>query len=121
MTVLAERRGHELMQEGEGEPSSAIRQRVERARAVQRKRLPGSGPACNAAMGSRQVREHCRLDSEREALLRSAVEKIGLSARGITRVLKVGRTIADLDGAGVIGAEHLAEAVQYRSLRRGVL
>jgi magnesium chelatase family protein len=111
----------ELMHGEAGEASAVIRARVEKVRHLQRRRFVEEGTTCNAAMSAGQVRKHCRLDQGSDGLLKSAVERLGLSARGITRVLKVSRTIADLDAAGRIGAEHLAEAIQYRSLDRGIL
>ncbi len=101
------------------ESGTAIRSRVEIARTRQRERLgPRAGPVCNAAMSSREVRRHCPQTPEVAELLRSAVERLGLSARGCYRVLKVARTIADLDGEGAVGSPHVAEALQYRSLDR---
>jgi magnesium chelatase family protein len=72
-------------------------------------------------MSAGQVREHCRLDRGSDDLLKSAVGKLGLSARSITRILKVARTIADLEDSGRIEAAHIAEAIQYRSLDREIL
>jgi len=70
----------------------------------------------NAHMAARDLRKHCRLGEEVEALLRNAVNRFGLSARAYNRVLKIARTIADLAGAGELAAAHVAEAIQYRSL-----
>jgi magnesium chelatase family protein len=101
------------------ESSAVIRARVEAARARQRKRFLGRpGLFANAHMSSREVRRHCRLDQEIGEILRAAVERLGLSARGCHRVLKLARTIADLAGAGEIGAPQVREAIQYRSLDR---
>jgi magnesium chelatase family protein len=110
----------ELMGEEAGEASAVIRARVERVRHLQQRRFGEERTTSNAGMSAGQVREHCRLDRGSDNLLKSAVERLGLSARGITRVLKVARTIADLDGIDAIGQEHVAEAVQYRSLDRGI-
>ena len=115
-----------------GEPSAAVRERVEKARAVQYARF-GVGtehetrnPAqqrhsirvlCNADMGPADVREHCRLDDAGRALLRAAVQQLGMSARAFTRILKLARTIADLEGVEAIKTHHLAEALQYRPRR----
>lgn len=101
-----------------GESSAAIRERVNRARAVQQKRYAGSGIACNARLTPAMLREHCALDSASASLLRAAYENMGLSARAYDRILKVSRTIADLDGSTSISPVHIAEAVQYRSLDR---
>jgi len=73
---------------------------------------------CNAEMGSRELREHARPDAAGAALLERAMTRLGLSARAYTRVLKVARTIADLEGAEAVASAHVAEAVQYRSLDR---
>jgi magnesium chelatase family protein len=102
----------------EGEDSDSIRVRVEAARARQGLRLRGAGIFANARMSSRLIRRHCRLDAEGERLLESAMTRQGLSARAYDRILKVSRTIADLDGLEEIRPAHVAEAVGYRSLDR---
>ncbi len=100
------------------EPSASVRARVEQARGRQRERL---GPVeCNAAMPAKALREHCALDDRARALLAAAVMKLHLSARAHDRILRVARTIADLAGAQRVAAEHLAEAVGYRSLDRSL-
>jgi magnesium chelatase family protein len=102
------------------EPSAAIRARVVAARARQRHRFAGADTRVNARMGPRQLRRHCRLGEAGAALLATAAGRLGLSARAHDRILRVARTIADLDGAEAIAPAHLAEAVQYRTLdRRG--
>ena len=101
----------------DAEPSAAVRGRVVEARARQAERFGAEG-VTNAHMSSRQVRAHCRLGASGQALLKSALTRLGLSARAHDRILKVARTIADLGGAEAVGAEHVAEAVQYRSLDR---
>ncbi|MGI9951997.1 YifB family Mg chelatase-like AAA ATPase [Moorellaceae bacterium AZ2] len=98
------------------EPSSLVRQRVAEARQRQRRRLAEWGLSCNAEMSGQQVREFCRLTRSARLLLRSAFNKLALSMRGHDRLLKVARTIADLEGAEMIEEHHLAEALQYRSL-----
>lgn len=104
-----------------GEPSSTIRERVKKARAVQLTRFYGrKGVYCNAHMSSKDIRKYCLLDEKSEALLGHAITKLGLSARAYDRILKVARTIADLSGVENIGPEHIAEAIQYRSLDRDV-
>ena len=107
----------ELAQKEGGEETSAqIRERVNAARARQRERFAGTGVTCNAKMSSRQVREYCLLDEGAEALIRKLFDKMGLSARAYDKVLKVARTIADLDQADVITAPHISEALRYRDL-----
>ena len=102
-----------------GEPSAAIRQRVIQAREVQASRFQGhSAIFANAQMGSRMLREICSLDPVCNELLRTAMDRLNLSARAYDRILKVARTIADLAGSSDIRTEHLAEAIQFRSLDR---
>ena len=105
---------------GGGESSTAVRARVETARGRQAERLAGSGARVNARMSGRQVRRFCPVPPEATRLLAQAVSRLGLSARGHDRVLKVARTIADLAGCERIAAEHVSEAVQYRGLDRGL-
>jgi magnesium chelatase family protein len=100
-----------------GESSAAIRTRVEAARARQRARL-GTRIGTNARIPGREVRRLCRIDARGRQLLEAASERLGLSARAYTRVLRVARTIADLAGETEITTSHLAEAIQYRSLDR---
>ncbi|MGD9713446.1 MAG: YifB family Mg chelatase-like AAA ATPase, partial [Thermomicrobiales bacterium] len=97
-----------------GEPSAAIRDRVSRARERQTERLHGSAMLTNADMGSREIAEHVRLDSTGEQMMKSAVTQLHLSPRGYHRVLKLARTIADLEGEESVLAPHVAEALQYR-------
>jgi magnesium chelatase family protein len=101
-----------------GEASAVIRERVESARQVQRERFRRSPIECNSEMTTRLMRRHCELDPASRRLLSNAVERLGLSARGYDRILKVARTIADLGGAAAIEPCHVAEAVQYRALDR---
>jgi magnesium chelatase family protein len=103
------------------EPSAAIRARVEAARERQRRRFADQpGIHANAHMVPRDLRRHCRLAAEAEELLKSAMVRLGLSARAFHRALKVARTIADLAGEEHVASEHIAEAIQYRTLdRRG--
>jgi len=105
----------ELMGKPTGESSCEVRRRVERARALQRSRFAEERIYTNAQMGIREVRRHCRLTDEAQKLLESAIDRFGLSARAYSRVLKVARTIADLEGSELIAPAHVAEAVQYRS------
>ena len=110
----------ELTGERDGETSDIVAARVRAAHRVQLQRFGKLEPAifCNAQMGARETETYCRLDSETQALLRNAIEKLGFSARGYSRILKVSRTIADLAGEANIQAPHTAEAIQYRSLDR---
>ena len=101
-----------------GECSADIRKRVLAARAVQQKRYEGTGVTCNAQLPAKLLRRYCVLTDEAEALLREAFDSMGLSARAYDRILKVSRTIADLAGTPRIELEHIAEALQYRSLDR---
>jgi magnesium chelatase family protein len=103
----------------EGEPSSIIRQRVGRARQLQNERFKQSGIYANSRMNPKQIRQHCQLDKEAAAMLKSAIVHLKLSARAYDKVLKVARTIADLAGSENIQAQHIAEATQYRSLDKG--
>ena len=108
----------DLSSQGKEEPSSAIRARVDRARRLQQERYRGLGAVSNAALTSSQVSRFCSMTDDAASLLRRAFDSMGLSARAYDRILKVSRTIADLDGEEKIGRAHVAEAVQYRSLDR---
>jgi magnesium chelatase family protein len=101
-----------------GEPSVRVRARVNAARERQRARFAPGGPRFNAAMGSRDVKRHCHPSPEALTLLERAIERLGLSARAYVRILKVARTIADLEDERAIRIAHVAEAIQYRSLDR---
>src|SRR5438445_766931 len=111
-----------LAEQGGGEPSEAVRERVDRARILQRERfLKRPGIYANAHMAPRDLRAFCRVSDGADALLRTAITRLGLSARAYHRILKIARTIADLDGAAGLQPKHVSEAIQYRSLdRRGV-
>jgi len=108
----------ELAGEGGGEPSAVIRERVKRARQIQRERFKKTKIFCNAHMTSRQLKRYCQVGEEGQRLLQAAMERLGLSARAYDRILKVSRTIADLEGSEAILPQHLAEAIQYRSFDR---
>lgn len=101
-----------------GEPSAAVRVRVEAARSRQRERYKGEGILFNAQLFGGQIQRFCPMEKEAETLLKRAFDALGLSARAYGRVLKVARTIADVEGSETIRPEHVAEAVQYRSLDR---
>ena len=108
-----------LNKDGRAESSAAIRERVIAARAIQTERFNGHpGVHCNAQMGSKLTREHCRLTDECRQIMELAMNRLGLSARAYDRILRVGRTIADLEGAPDITPDHLREAITYRSLDR---
>lgn len=109
----------ELSSRQAAESSHSIRERVIRARQIQTKRFSSSGSIhCNAQMRSAELKAWCGLDEAGSSILKTAMEKLGLSARAYDRILKVGRTIADLDGKNEIASSHVAEAIQYRSLDR---
>ena len=105
----------------EGEASSTIKERVNKARNLQLKRYEGDGIFCNARMTEKQIKIHCPINEESHKLLEMAIEKLGLSARAINRILKVSRTIADLENKEAIESSHVAEAIQYRSLDRNLI
>lgn len=108
----------ELSEEKPGTDSRTMRENVIRARAVQRKRFVGEPTTLNGNMAPRQIRKFCKLDSEAESLLKGAMEETGLSARAHDKILRVSRTIADLDGSEKIQSHHLSEAIGYRTLDR---
>ena len=108
----------ELSSERTGEPSSAVRERVQAAREIQETRFRNADIHCNAHMSSRQMRHTCKVGNAANELLRVAITQLGLSARAYDRILKVGRTIADLAACETVEAEHISEAIQYRSLDR---
>ena len=108
----------ELANETTGEPSVHVQERVEKARHIQQQRFADTAIHANASMESKQIREYCQIDSQAQELLRVAINQLGLSARAYDRILKVARTIADLDRNPHIEAVHVSEAIQYRSLDR---
>ena len=108
----------ELAATADGTSSASMREQVLQARQAQRRRFGMDGHRLNGRMNSRQLRRYCVLDDEGRGLLKSAMEELGLSARAHDRILRVSRTIADLEGADDIRPEHLSEAINYRSLDR---
>jgi len=117
---VAALRYKELGGKTESEPSSTIKQRVNRARKKQLARFKGTGIYCNAQMNHKQLKEYCRIDGEAQNLLKMAIDEVGLSARAYDKILKVSRTIADLAEKENIQADHIFEAIQYRSLDRSL-
>jgi magnesium chelatase family protein len=108
-----------LSDDRRGESSASIRERVTKARDIQSQRFEGIEYIhYNAQMDVKQIRAFCALDDASKQLLKTAMEKLNLSARAYDRILKVSRTIADLAGAKAITGEHISEAIQYRSLDR---
>ena len=108
----------ELSAEVTGEKSDVVRERVEAASRVQHKRFEGTTIHANANMESKQIREYCKIETQAQDLLRVAINQLGLSARAYDRILKVSRTISDLDNSPSIEPLHVSEAIQYRSLDR---
>ncbi|MGN0032748.1 MAG: YifB family Mg chelatase-like AAA ATPase [Candidatus Limimorpha sp.] len=109
----------ELAKKSNGESSATVRERVVKARMIQVERFSGvQGVHSNAQMNAKMIQKYCQLDDDCGLLLKNAMERLGLSARARDRILKVSRTIADLDNSKEITAEHLSEAIQYRSLDR---
>ncbi|MDR1906410.1 MAG: magnesium chelatase, partial [Clostridiales bacterium] len=100
------------------EASEVIKRRVEEVRDIQRERFENEPIFTNASMGNPQLSKYCKLDNTSEKLLETAFKRLNLTARAVTRILKVARTIADMDKSQDIKSDHVAEAVQYRSLDR---
>lgn len=110
----------ELSGKSRGETSEAIRERVNCARAIQKQRYKDLGIFCNAHLDSKSIERFCEIDKAAQELLKLAILELGLSARGYDKVLKIARTIADLAGSELILAEHISEAINYRSLDRNL-
>jgi magnesium chelatase family protein len=108
----------ELVSQSSGETSETIKERVKRARKIQQARYKKDKIYCNAHMTTHHLKKYCQLGDVPHGLLENAITKLGLSARAYSRILKVSRTIADLEGCEEIRAEHISEAIQYRSLDR---
>ena len=105
----------ELRVRAEAEPSAEVKARVDAARNRQHARFGEESRMCNARMGQEELRRWCALDSEGAELMEQAYEALGLTARSYDRIVKVARTIADLDGSEQIRSQHIAEAIQYRT------
>jgi magnesium chelatase family protein len=108
----------DLADRSEAESSAAIAARVERSREIQLERYRGTRIHCNAQMTPRFIKKHCELDATGNRMLELVTDRLGFSARTYNRILKVARTVADLDGSEGIHEQHIAEAIQYRSLDR---
>ena len=109
----------ELRNRAEAEPSSKVKERVDAAREVQHQRFAGDGNMCNARMGPEEMRKFAALDEACATLMKHAFDALGLTARSYDRILKVARTIADLDRSENIQPVHIAEAIQYRAVNLG--
>jgi magnesium chelatase family protein len=114
-------RYRDLREKYSGASSSLIQQRINRARSRQMQRFSDPKTLCNARMSDKQIRQYCPMDEESQRLLEMAIDKLGFSARAYTRILKVARTIADLEDENHIRSSHVAEAVQYRNLDRKMI
>ena len=109
----------ELRNRAEAESSASVKQRVDAARQIQNRRFEGDGSMCNSRMDPEQMRRFCQLDDTCAALMKQAFDAMGLTARSYDRILKVARTVADLDGSEHIQPQHIAEAIQYRAVNLG--
>ncbi len=107
-----------LSSDRKAEPSSEIKKRVQAAREIQHKRFAGTGITCNAKMDAASTRKYCAMTSNATLILKTAFERLSLSARAYDKVLRIARTIADLDNAEIIDTRHITEAIQYRSFDR---
>ena len=109
---------NELQSEKFGSSSETMRDDILKARDRQQKRFANENVLTNAGMGSRQTRKYCKLDEQGKAMIKQAVYELGISARAHDKILKISRTIADLEDSDNIQAHHIAEAIQYRRLDR---
>ena len=114
-------RVEDLQVREKGESSENMRVRVEKCITIQYERFQGNSITCNANMPNKMIREYCDLSDADLHMLRRAMNELSLSARAYDRILKVSRTIADLDGVESIGKNHLLEAIQYRSMDRSFI
>jgi magnesium chelatase family protein len=104
----------DLRNRTEAEPSEKIKERVDRAREIQNRRYGEHSGMCNARMGPEEMRAHCQMDKDAAELMRKAFDTLGLTARSYDRILRVARTIADLEGSARVQTMHIAEAIRYR-------
>ncbi len=111
---------NEISSDTTTEPSSSIRERVTKARVIQHDRFKTDGIYANAHMKPRHIRKYCKIDEDSLRLMELAMNRLGLSARAYNRILKVSRTIADIEGDDQIASHHISEAIQYRSLDRKI-
>ena len=109
----------DLRSRAEAEPSASVKERVNAARAIQNRRFGAGSSMCNARMGPEEMRKFCQLDDECAGLMKDAFETMGLTARSYDRILKVARTVADMEGSEEIQPQHIAEAIQYRAVNLG--
>jgi magnesium chelatase family protein len=109
-----------LTERRRGEPSEEIRKRVDHSRAVQKERYRNESVYFNAHLESKDLEKYCAMDNEAQELLKVAILELGISARAYDKILRVARTIADLDGKETIEAHHISEAISYRSLDRNL-
>ena len=109
----------DLRSRAEAESSASVKERVNAARTIQNRRFGAGSSMCNARMGPEEMRKFCQLDEESAALMKDAFESMGLTARSYDRILKVARTVADMEGSEEIQPQHIAEAIQYRAVNLG--
>jgi magnesium chelatase family protein len=114
-------RYRDLTAKSSGESSGTLKERIGRARSMQKKRFDDQNVQFNARMSDKQIKLYCIIDEDSQKLIEMAIEKLGLSARAYTKVLKVARTIADIDEEEKIQSSHVAEAIQYRNLDRKMI
>jgi len=105
----------------EGTSSAEMRKQVIETRNIQTQRFENEKIMTNSRMNNRQIKKYCKLDESSESLLKQAIDELGLSARAYTRILKVARTIADIENSIEIQVQHISEAIQYRSLDRSII
>ena len=110
----------ELVDTSSCESSAQIRERVKKARDIQLERFKDERIFCNAHMSHKQIRKYCKLGQKEQDLLKMAMTELNFSARAYNKILKIARTIADIEGSEDIIADHISEAIQYRSLDRDI-